>query len=70
MRSSCAFDIDLDNFEEAIYSNFYASKSKKAIEYFMNGNTVYTGKKRGWFKQFGDQEIQDYELQKLLVPEK
>lgn len=69
MRSSCAYDIELDNFNDAIFSNFYASKSKKAIEHFLNGNTVYTGKKRGWFKQFGE-NLDDFELDKLLVPEK
>jgi hypothetical protein len=69
MRSSCSFDIGLNNFKEALFSDSYALKSKTAIEYFLNGNTVYTGKKRGWYKQFGDKEINDLILSQLLVPE-
>ena len=70
MRSSCAYDFELDNFQDALYSNYYASKSRNAIEHFLNGNTVYTGKKRGWFKQFGEKQLEEYELHKLLVVEK
>lgn len=70
MRSSCNYDFDLDNFEDSLYSNNYANKSKMAIEHFLNGNTVYTGRKRGWFKQFGEIPVDQCDLMKLLVPEK
>ena len=70
LRSSNAYDIGLDNFENALYSNFYAERSRKAIEYFFAGNTIYKGKKRGWYKQFGELPVDEESLKKLLVPDK
>jgi len=70
LRSSSAYDYGLDNFENALYSNYYAERSRKSIQYFLQGNTVYKGKKRGWYKQFGETNLSDDDIKKLLVPEK
>jgi hypothetical protein len=44
-------------------------KSNVAANIVTSGNTVYTGKKRGWYKQFGDKEFDDLILSQLLIPE-
>lgn len=69
LRSSSSYDISLDNFEDALYSNFYAERTRKAIQYFLQGNTVYKGKRRGWHRQFGEVIVTEESLKKLLVPE-
>jgi hypothetical protein len=69
LRSSNTYDQDSGNFDEALYSNSYAEKTRIAIEYFFAGNTVYKGKKRGWHRQFGDDSIDKEILKNLLVPE-
>ncbi len=70
LRSSNSYDCNLDNFESALYSNYYAERTKNAIQYFLKGNTIYKGKKRGWYKQFGEINVDLESLKKLLVPEK
>lgn len=67
LRSAVNYSHSKDNFEEALYSNYYASKTRGAIDWFLKGNTVYTGKKTGWFKQFSEPHTQS--LAKLLTPE-
>lgn len=69
LRSASAYDCGMDNFDPALYSNFYASKSRYAVEHFFAGNTVYKGKKRGWYRQFGEVQVDGEALAKLLVPE-
>jgi len=69
LRSSNAYEQDADNFNEALYSNSYADKTRIAIEYFFAGNTVYKGKKRGWHRQFGDVSLDKEILKNLLIPE-
>jgi len=67
LRSAAYYSIDRNNVEESLYSNFYAIKTRPAIEWFLKGNTVYTGKKTGWYKQFC--EPNNVVLSKLLVSE-
>lgn len=69
LRSASAYDAASDNYETALYSNFYASKTRRAIEHFFAGNTVYKGKKRGWYRQFGESLVDEQALSKMLVPE-
>jgi hypothetical protein len=69
LRSSNTYDQDAGNFDGALYSNSYAEKTRIAIEYFFAGNTVYKGKKRGWYKQFEDASLDKEILKNLLVPE-
>ena len=69
LRSASAYDAGMDNFDIALYSNFYASKTRLAIEHFFAGNTVYKGKKRGWYRQFGESTPDEAALAKMLVPE-
>lgn len=71
LRSAAHYSIESDNFEEALFSSFYASKTRPAIEWFLKGNTVYNGRKTGWYKQFGEPaKFGDAQsLAKLLVPE-
>lgn len=73
LRSAASYSASQDNFEQALYSNYYASKTRPAVEWFLKGNTVYTGKRTGWFKQFNGIEPFGKEspgLAKLLIPEK
>ena len=69
LRSSNTYDQDAGNFDDALYSNSYAEKTRIAIEYFFAGNTVYKGKKRGWYRQFGDASLDIEVLKNILIPE-
>jgi hypothetical protein len=71
LRSAANYSIEKDNFEESLYSNAYALKTKPAIQWFLQGNTVYSGKKIGWYKQFEDilKFNDSFLLAKLLIPE-
>lgn len=69
LRSSNSYDQEIGDFEAALYSNFYAERTRMAIEHFFAGNTVYKGKKRGWYRQFGEIMPDQETLKKLLVPE-
>jgi hypothetical protein len=52
LRASFNYCISKDNFYDAIFSENYFAKTRYATEKFMAGCTKYTGKKRGWYKQF------------------
>lgn len=54
-----------DNFEEALFSHRYSLETQYAINRFLEGNTYYTGRKRGWHKQFCDLMKEDVDL--LLI---
>jgi len=69
LRSSSAYDPSNKNFNVALYSNLYAEKTKSAIEHFLAGNTVYKGRKRGWYKQFLESQVDQDLIKVLLVPE-
>jgi len=53
LRAGNGYSYTKNNFEEALFSDPYTIGSKYAVERFLAGNTVYTGKKRGWYRQFG-----------------
>lgn len=70
LRSAAYYSVNEDNFQEALFSSFYADKTKSAIEWFLKGNTVYCGKKAGWYKQFGETNFTDVTiLAKYLIPD-
>lgn len=73
LRSAGNYSLKKDDFDEALFSSFYAAQTKTAIEWFLKGNTVYLGKKVGWYKQFGDNKQFSEgctSLNKLLMPER
>jgi len=69
LRSSTGYDISSENFEEALRSDVYASRTSIAINHFLSGNTVYKGRKRGWYKQFCEPFADDGFLGRTLMPE-
>ena len=52
LRSSLNYSFFKDNFFEAIFLEKYFSETRYATERFFSGFTKYTGRKRGWYKQF------------------
>jgi hypothetical protein len=67
LRAGSNYSISKDNLYSAIEGDKYLSKTPYAFKRFMDGNTKYTGRKRGWFKQFCDLSPTDQEIDKLLV---
>lgn len=56
-----------DNFQDALFSDPYSFGTRYAIERFMAGYTMYTGKKRGWYKQFHDEKLTKEMIDLLLI---
>jgi hypothetical protein len=54
MRAGCHYSLSKNNFSEALFTEHYASTTSYAINRFLAGNTVYTGRKRGWVRQFSE----------------
>lgn len=69
LRTGSNYQLSKDNFEEALYSHHYALDTRYAIERFLKGYTKYTGKKRGWHKQFHDFQPTQAEIDLLLIKE-
>lgn len=67
LRAGSHYCPNKDNFEESIFSDPYAKNTKYAIERFFAGNTVYTGRRRGWHNQFHEYKPTDKEIDALLV---
>lgn len=67
LRAGVNYNIDKDNFDECIAKNKYLSKTPYALKKFMAGFTKYTGRKRGWYKQFCDLNPTPDEIDKLLI---
>ena len=70
LRAGSNYNMDLDNFEEALYSNQYSLNTKYAVQRFLAGNTLYVGKKRGWYKQFNETIVTPEQIDLLLVEPK
>lgn len=74
LRCGQRYNPQIDNFEEALFSYFYTKDTKQAVKRFLQGNTKYTGKKKGWYNQFkwgykthNYQKIGLKEINKLLI---
>lgn len=52
LRCGVNFKTKLNNFEEALFSVVYTKHTEYAVRRFMQGNTRYTGKRKGWYNQF------------------
>ena len=65
LRCAGYYSIEKDNFYLAIFCDDYALRTRTALSWFLDGNTVYTGKKTGWLKQF--EKIKVEEINKLLI---
>ena len=67
LRAACYYSPNKDNFEEALYSDPYTIATKYAVNRFLAGNTIYTGKKRGWYRQFYESKPTEEQINNLLV---
>jgi hypothetical protein len=52
LRCGQNYDAKKENFEDALFSVLYTKHTEYAVRRFLDGNTRYTGKKRGWYNQF------------------
>lgn len=67
LRAGNQYSINKDNFDEALFSDPYTMGTRYAVNRFFAGNTFYTGKKRGWYKQFHDENPTEAQIDALLV---
>lgn len=75
IRCGQNYSFKLDNFDDALLSVLYTKHTEYAVRRFLDGNTRYTGKKKGWYNQFrwggGSQEEprmpSQSQVDKLLV---
>lgn len=67
LRAGCKYSPNKDNFEEALFSHPYIMSTQYAVNKFFAGNTKYTGRKRGWYKQFYEGKPTEQEVDSLLV---
>jgi hypothetical protein len=54
LRAACNYNGK--NFEKALYSCTYLSGTKKAVKFFLDGNTWYKGNANGWYHAFRGNE--------------
>lgn len=52
LRVAQNYRLKIDNFEHTLRSHLYLSQTQKAVNWFLEGNTVYTGNVDGWYSQF------------------
>ncbi len=52
LRCGVNYKIKEHNFNEALFSIVYTKHTEYAVKRFLEGNTSYTGKKKGWYNQF------------------
>jgi len=67
LRAGLKYVVTKDNFVDAVNSEKYLSKTPYAFERFMSGYTKYAGHKRGWYKQFCENNLSHEEIDKLLI---
>jgi len=61
LRCGQDYDIEKDNFEEALYKNKYVKETKIAVQQFINGYTWYKGENTGWRNKFRNMSAKDIE---------
>lgn len=52
LRAGQKYNIQINNFESALWSNRYLRQSQYAVKRFLKGYTEYTGNEVGWNRQF------------------
>lgn len=52
LRCGVNYKIKENNFNEALFSVVYTKHTEYAVRRFLEGNTRYTGKIKGWYNQF------------------
>lgn len=52
IRCGQNYNYKLENFDEALFSTLYTKHTEYAVRRFLEGNTRYTGKRKGWYNQF------------------
>lgn len=67
VRCGQNYNIKEDNLDEALFSVMYTKQTERAVRRFMGGFTRYTGKKKGWYSQFKEENCMDSVLERLLV---
>lgn len=54
LRAGQKFHPEKKNFYRALFSVDYLAETDMAVLHFLGGNTRYTGKKQGWYRQFAN----------------
>lgn len=67
LRCGNAYSFNKDNFDEALLSDPYVIETEYAVRRFLNGNTQYTGRNRGWHKQFFSLNPDKKTIDSLLI---
>lgn len=67
LRAGREYLVAQDNFEHVIKSEKYLDNTRYAFDRFLSGHTHYTGKNRGWYKQFYEYNLSKDEIDKLLI---
>jgi hypothetical protein len=69
----CSLAYNGKNFKTALWSRYYTSATKKAVERFLKGYTCYNGaSKQGWYATFYphcQDKVKEMRLRELLVKE-
>lgn len=67
LRCGTEYVLSKDNFDEALMSDPYVMDTEYAVRRFLQGYTQYTGRNRGWHKQFKILSPSQKEIDLLLV---
>lgn len=67
LRCGNAYNPHRDNFDQALLSDSYIKSTEYATRRFLQGHTIYTGKNRGWYKQFYERNLSKKEIDSLLI---
>lgn len=67
LRAGGQYSPNKDNFDDALFSDPYTLRTKYAVERFFSGHTKYTGRNRGWYKQFYESAPTEAEIDMFLV---
>lgn len=67
LRAGEKYNPALDNFYDALYSDPYTDNTRYAVARFLNGHTIYKGKRKGWYNQFYLRSPSHEEIDLLLV---
>jgi hypothetical protein len=67
LRCGSEYSISKNNFDEALMSDPYVIDTEYAVRRFLSGCTQYTGRNKGWHKQFKALHPSNKEIDQLLI---
>ena len=70
LRAALTYVSSKDNFDEAIQYEKYLQQTPYALKRFLSGYTKYAGSKRGWYRQFCENNMTHENIDKLLIKPK